>query len=84
MLAQNHDNVSEWNDMSARGMLFQQASTIKIQLSVLVQCKDDIIIIIVLNESGSRHGMADTIAHLMSNNNSTDYDYPFDIFKLFF
>ena len=35
-LAQNQDNVSEWGDMSTRGLLFQCASTIKIQLSVLV------------------------------------------------
>jgi len=32
-LAQNQDNVSEWGDMSIRGLLFQWASTIKIQLS---------------------------------------------------
>jgi len=35
-LAQNQDNVSEWDDMSIRGLLFQWASTIKVQLSVLV------------------------------------------------
>ena len=35
-LARNSNNVSEWNDMSTRGLLFQIASTIKIQLSVLV------------------------------------------------
>ena len=35
-LAQNQDNVSEWGDMSFRGLLFQCASTIKIQLSLLV------------------------------------------------
>jgi hypothetical protein len=29
-LARNHDNVSEWGDMSLRGLLFQWASTIKI------------------------------------------------------
>jgi hypothetical protein len=33
-LARNQDNVSEWKDMSACGLLW--ASTIKIQLSVLV------------------------------------------------
>jgi hypothetical protein len=27
-LARNHDNVSEWGDMSIRGLLFQWASTI--------------------------------------------------------
>jgi hypothetical protein len=35
-LAQNQDNVSEWNDISTRRLLFQCGSTIKIQLSVLV------------------------------------------------
>jgi hypothetical protein len=34
-LARNQDNVSVWGDMSIHG-LFQSASTIKIQLSVLV------------------------------------------------
>jgi hypothetical protein len=35
-LAQNKDNVSEWSDMSTRGLLFQWAGNVKIQLSVLV------------------------------------------------
>jgi hypothetical protein len=36
-LARNQDNVSEWGDMSIiRRLFFQCASTIKIQLSVLV------------------------------------------------
>ena len=35
-LARNQDNVSEWGDMSIRGLLFQWATTIKIQLGVLV------------------------------------------------
>jgi hypothetical protein len=35
-LARNQDNVSEWGDMSIRGLLFQWASTKQIQLSVLV------------------------------------------------
>jgi hypothetical protein len=35
-LARNQNNVSEWDDMSIRGLLFQWASTIQIQLSVLV------------------------------------------------
>ena len=35
-LAQNQDDVSKWGDMSIRGLLFQWASTIKIQLGVLV------------------------------------------------
>jgi hypothetical protein len=35
-LAQNQNNVSEWSIMSTRGLLFQWASTIKIQLNMLV------------------------------------------------
>jgi len=35
-LAWNQYNASEWSDMSTCGLLFQWASTIKIQLSVLV------------------------------------------------
>jgi hypothetical protein len=35
-LARNQDNVSEWSDMSTCVLLFQLASTIKIQLNVLV------------------------------------------------
>ena len=35
-LARNQDNVSEWSDMCTHGLLFQWASTIKIQQSVLV------------------------------------------------
>ena len=35
-LAHNQDNVSECGDMSIRGLLFQWASTIKIQLGMLV------------------------------------------------
>jgi hypothetical protein len=42
-LARNQNNVSEWSDMSIRGLLFQWA--IKIQLSMLVQNKVDLIII---------------------------------------
>ncbi len=35
-LTRNQDNVSDWDEMSIRGLLFQWASTIKIQLSLLV------------------------------------------------
>jgi hypothetical protein len=44
-LARNQNNVSEWSDMSSRRLLFQWASTIKVQLSVLVYNKADLIII---------------------------------------
>ena len=35
-LARNRNNVSEWSDMSICALLFKWASTMKIQLSVLV------------------------------------------------
>jgi len=35
-VAQNKDNMSEWSDLSTRGLLFQWTSTIKIQLRMLV------------------------------------------------
>jgi len=35
-LARNQNNVFEWSDMSTRGLLFQWASIINIQLNVLV------------------------------------------------
>ena len=40
-------SVSEWSDMSICDLLFQWASTIKIQLSVLVYYKADLIIILL-------------------------------------
>jgi hypothetical protein len=48
-LALNQDNVSEWGDMSIRRLLFQWASTIKIQLSLLVYKVDLIIISLKIN-----------------------------------
>jgi hypothetical protein len=36
-LAWNQNNVSEWSNMSTRGLLFQWASTIKIQLSMFIR-----------------------------------------------
>jgi len=35
-LASNQDNAAKWSDMSTHGLLLQSASTIKIQLNVLV------------------------------------------------
>jgi hypothetical protein len=35
-LARNRNNVSEWSDRSTPRLLFQRASTIKLQLSMLV------------------------------------------------
>jgi hypothetical protein len=45
LMARNQENVSEWGDMSIRWMLFQWASTLKIQLSVLIWNKADLFII---------------------------------------
>ena len=44
-LVWNQDNVFEWGDMSICRLLFQWTSTIKIQLSVLVLYKADLILI---------------------------------------
>jgi hypothetical protein len=33
---QNHDNMSEWNDMSIRILLFKLACTVNVQLGILV------------------------------------------------
>ena len=44
-VARNQNNVSECSDMSTGGLLFQWATTIKIQLGMLVQNKADFIII---------------------------------------
>ena len=45
LLARNQNNVSEWSDMSVRGLLFQWDSTMQIQQSLLVKYKADLIII---------------------------------------
>ena len=67
-MALNQDNVSAWNDMPTREMLFQWEGSIKIQLSVLVWYKADIIIV-SLNVACSRPDIPDKIAHLALNNN---------------
>ena len=36
LVGSESENVPEWSAMSTRGLLFQSASTIKVQLSVLV------------------------------------------------
>ena len=43
----NMDNVSEWSNISTCRLLFQWASTIKVQLSLLIKYKMDIIIILL-------------------------------------
>ena len=46
-LARNQNDASEWSDMSISELLFQWASTVLFQLRVLVNCKADIIIIMI-------------------------------------
>jgi hypothetical protein len=67
-LARNQDNVSEWGDMSTHGLLFQCASIIKIQLSVLFLYKADLIIFpLKINLLSPWHSWK--IAELALNNN---------------
>jgi len=44
-LTRNQNNMCEWSDMSTWGRLFQWASTMQIQLNVLVWNEADLIII---------------------------------------
>jgi hypothetical protein len=48
-VARNPPRVSKWSDISTSGLLFQWASTIIIQLSILVLYKADIFIIIIIS-----------------------------------
>ena len=67
-LPRNQNNVSEWSDMSNRGLLFQWVGTMKIHLSVLVQYKMDLIIIsLQINLFPLWYSWK--IAELMLNNN---------------
>ena len=67
-LARNQDNVSEWGDMYIHRLLPQWASTIKIQLSMLVLYKVDLIIIsLKINLSSPWYSWK--IAELALNNN---------------
>jgi hypothetical protein len=68
-LARNQDNVSEWSYMSTRRMLFQWANTIKIQPSVLVYDKANLIIIISLKINLFSPWCSWKIAELALNNN---------------
>ena len=65
-LARN--NVPEWGDMSIRRQLFQWTSTIKIELSVLVKYKADLIMIsLTINLFSPRYSWK--IAELALNSN---------------
>ena len=60
LFARNQDNVSEWSDMSSRGLLFQQASTIIIQTQRVDLLRWDIIII-SSNVTCTRHDIAEKL-----------------------
>jgi hypothetical protein len=63
----NQNNVSECRDMSSRGLSFQWAITMNIQLSVLVYKAD--IIIISSNIAWYCHAIAEPLGHLVINTN---------------
>ena len=63
-LGRNKDNVSECRDMSTCELLFQKASTVPIQLRVLVHYKANtgiMMMIISSNVTCSRHDIADKL-----------------------
>ena len=60
-MARNQDNVSKWIDLSIHRLLFQWASPLKIQLSMFVKYKADIIIILSLNVTCSHHDIAEKL-----------------------
>ena len=70
-LPRNQNNVSKWNAMSTCGLLFQWASTIKIQLSMLVLLKADLNIISLNLQKCNLFSpwYCWKIAHLVLNNN---------------
>ena len=71
--ARNENNVSEWRHMSSRGLLFQWAITMNIQLSVLVYKVD--IIIISSNITCSCHAMPEPFGHLVIHTNHSVTHY---------
>ena len=60
-LPRNQNIPSGWGDMSIHELLFQWASTIEIQLSVLVWNKADLVIISLKTNLFSRHDIADSL-----------------------
>jgi hypothetical protein len=68
-LALNQNNVCEWGNMSTCRLLLQWASTIKIQLSVLVWYKADLIIISLKINNLFSPWYSWKIAELVLNNN---------------
>ena len=72
-LARNQDNVSSWCNMSIRGLLFQWVTTIKMQLSVLVEYKADLIIISLKINLFSSWYSWKIAAMAITNNHSLTY-----------
>jgi hypothetical protein len=68
-LARNQNNVSEWSDMSTRGLLFQWASTIK------SNSEQSDIIMISLKVTCSRHDIAVKIAELGVKQQSLNHSW---------
>ena len=75
LLARNQVDVSECSDMSTCRIMFQWSSTIKIQYSVMVEYKADIIII-SLNLTYSRHDPAEILLllRLWTTTHSNNYN----------
>ena len=84
-LARNQNNVSQWMDMSTRGLLIQWASTIKIQLSVLVLYKVDLIIISLKINLFSLWYSWKILELALNNNHSFNwYLFPLSLFTPYF
>ena len=74
-------NVSVWGDMCIRGLLFQWASNIKIQQSVLVLYKADLIIIsLKINLFSPWHSCKIVELALNNNHSLTTDPFFYDIF----
>ena len=78
--AQNQDKMSRWDDMSTRGLLFQWASNITIQLSVLVYYKADLIIISLKNNLFSPWYSWKSAELVLNNNHSLNEISTFLVF----
>jgi hypothetical protein len=63
-LAQSHDNVSNWNDVSTCWLLFQCTSTVKIQLSNVLLVQITYRHVVKSNLLSSHRDIAKTITHL--------------------
>ena len=78
----NQDNVSKWRDMSTCWLLFQWASTMKIQLSVLAWNKADLIIISMKINFFSPWYSWKFVELALNNNHSLTHSIPVFGFRL--